>query len=235
MFEGVRKRLNAIAPAIPSAPVEPGYNTKQMLNHGYRFWHEMFNARQLLALTILAKSIQGLPVGNARSALALLFSGAFSTLYRSRLLRAMDYRASPFEIAVENAGRRKSGRKVFGISEPIDLDVLVICRKKTRDRRPRRNGDDALSVAAAEGTRRVRRFNTTGRQLSRNDVGVVLLSLLLVELSAGRSADQVVGALDGLMREADALIETAWRSQSVQTRATEGVQQARSFQLTTPS
>ena len=441
-FEDSRQRLIELAPAIPSVPIEDGYNTRQMLNYGYHFWHEMFNPRQLLALTILANSIRELPAGNARSALALLFSGtlefnnmfvsykgegtgavrhlfahhilkpertpieanlwgtpkssgAFSTLYRSRLLRAMDYRSGPFEIAVGNAGRRRSGRKVFGVSEPIggrvlsrypkdglragdvylscgdsaktdlpdrsvdlvvtdppffdnvhyseladffyawqrlyfpteetkrtttrrpeevqdteahaftaklravfaechrvlreegllvfsyhhsresgwlavaaavlgaqfsiveaqpvkaemsvampkgqtkepiNLDVLIVCRKEARDRRPRRMHEDALSVAAAEAKKRIRRFNATGRRLSRNDVGVVLLGLLLVELSAGRSAEQAVRAFDALLPPAKQLIEAAWRRQSVQKRPlVEDVQQALPLELMTPS
>lgn len=441
-FEVIRKRFKEIAPAIPSVPIEHGYNTRQMLNHGYHFWHEMFNARQLWALTILAKAIQDLPPGNAREALAVLFSGtlefnnmfvsykgegtgavrhlfahhilkpertpieanlwgtpkssgAFSTLYRSRLLRAMDYRTAPFEVGVENAGSRKSGRKVFGISEPIggrvlsrypkdgleagdiylscgdsaktdlpdrsvdlvvtdppffdnvhyseladffyawqrlyfptpemarpttrrpeevqdtnvhsftvklravftechrvlkeegllvfsyhhsresgwlavaaaalgaqfsiveaqpvkaemsvampksqskqpiNLDVLIVCRKKARDFRTRRMGADALSGAAAEGNSRIRRFNATGRRLSRNDVRVVLLSLLLVELSAGRSADQVDQAFNALMEPAQGLIDIAWRNQSVRAPSpeeVEGAQKELPFQLTT--
>ena len=320
-------------------------------------------------------------------------SGAFSTLYRSRLLRAMDYRAAPFEIAVENSGRRKSGRKIFGINEPIgahvvssypqhglragdiylscgdsaktdlpdesvdfvvtdppffdnvhyseladffyawqrlyfpteetreattrrpeevqdteadaftvklqavfsechrvlrqegllvfsyhhsresgwlavaaaalnaqfsiveaqpvkaemsvampkgaakqpiDLDVLIVCRKRSRDRRSGRTCDDALSAAAAEGERRVRRFNAAGRRLSRNDVRVVLLSLLLVELSAGRSGAEMIRALEELMAPSNHLIEDVWHRQSMQTPPmTTGTQQALSLQFTT--
>lgn len=434
LFERIRMRLNETAPAIPSIPIENGHNTRQMLNHGYRFWHEMFNARQLLALTTLAKSIQDLPVGNARDALALLFSGtlefnnmfasykgegtgavrhlfahhilkpertpieanlwgtpkssgAFSTLYRSRLLRAMEYRATPFEISVENAGGKKIGRKVFGISkpvgtahvlcrypkhglkagdvylscgdssktdlpdgsvdlvvtdppffdnvhyseladffyawqrlyfpsrqttrtttrrpeevqdaevqafasklqavftechrvlrkegllvfsyhhsresgwlavaaavlgaqfsiveahpvkaemsvampkgqakDPINLDVLLVCRKREHDRRLERKRDDALRVAAAEGANRIRRFNKVGRRLSRNDIRIVLLSLLVVELSPGRSADEVVEALNALARPVKDLIETAWCGQlTLAPSMTEGAQQA---------
>ena len=443
IFEQVRRRLKEIAPALPSVPIEQGHNTRQMLNHGYRFWHEMFNARQLLALTILAKSIQDLPTGDARNALALLFSGtlefnnmfvsykgegtgavrhlfahhilkpertpieanlwgtpkssgAFSTLYRSRLLRAMEYRAAPFEIGVENVDRKNVSKKVFGISkaigtarvltrypkhglegsdiylscgdsadtdlpdksvdlvvtdppffdnvhyseladffyawqrlyfptqettsvttrrpeevqdadlqafasklqavfaechrvlredgllvfsyhhsresgwlavaaavlgarfsiveaqpvkaemsvampksqtkQPINLDVLLVCRKKARDRRHRRVSQDALAVAAATSEGRIRRFNAVGRRLSRNDVRVVLLSLMLVELSPGRSADEVVRALDTLERPAKELIDVMWRGQLVQgLSAAKGVQRALPFELTAPS
>ena len=53
------------------------------------------------------------PWGTSRS------SGAFSTLFERRLLRAMEYREDPFEIAVEEKNGRIAGKKVFGLSEPI--------------------------------------------------------------------------------------------------------------------
>ena len=120
--------------------------------------------------------------------------------------------------------------------QPINLDVLIVCRKKARDFRTRRMGADALSGAAAEGNSRIRRFNATGRRLSRNDVRVVLLSLLLVELSAGRSADQVDQAFNALMEPAQGLIDIAWRNQSVRAPSpeeVEGAQKELPFQLTT--
>lgn len=138
-FEAARERLRGFDPPLPRVPIADGYNTRQILNYGYRHWHELFNDRQLLALTILAGAIRDLPEGPAREALAVLFSGvlefnnmfasykgegtgavrhmfshhilkpertpieanpwgtprssgAFSTLYESRLLRALDYR-----------------------------------------------------------------------------------------------------------------------------------------------
>lgn len=55
-------------------------------------------------------------------------SGAFSTLFRSRLLRALDYRETPFEI--------KGGGKCFGLSDPIGTSISTTQsefeKKKTR-------------------------------------------------------------------------------------------------------
>lgn len=420
-FEAARRRHEEIAPPIPSIPIEDGYNTRQILNHGYRFWHELFNPRQLLALSILASSIQDIPEGGARDALSLLFSGvlefnnmfasykgegtgavrhmfshhilkpertpieanlwgtprssgAFSTLYKSRLLRALDYREAPFEIAVEYEGRKKSGRKVFGASpsmgapitseypgcglkpgttylscgnsaatdladesvdivvtdppffdnvhyseladfffawqqlyfyreswqrstrrpeevqdarpdefakklmavllecnrvlrshgllvfsyhhsrdsgwsavadavlgagfsvvqcypvksemsvampknqakQPINLDVLIVCRKQEADRRRRKTDESALASCEETCASRVRRFNAAGRNLSRNDVRTVLLSQLLAELSAGRSADGVRHGLERLLSKTEPSIEKVWGTQTIQ-------------------
>ena len=57
------------------------------------------------------------PWGTSRS------SGAFSTLFKRRLLRAMEYREDPFEIAVGEKNGRIAGRKVFGLSEPIGYPI----------------------------------------------------------------------------------------------------------------
>ena len=422
-YEVACKRLKVLDPPMPRFPIADGHNTRQILNYQYRFWHELFNGRQLLALSMLAGAIKDLPKGPAQEALALLFSGvlefnnmfasykgegtgavrhmfshhilkperrpleanlwgtpkssgAFSTLYESRLLRALDYRQSPFELAVDYTKRRKSGRKVLGVcppmggpvvasypkgglkpgstylscgdssktdipnksvdlvvtdppffdnvhyseladfffvwqqlyfgsaastgasttrhraevqdtdsdafanklqsvftechrvlrdegllvfsyhhsredgwaavaqavlgagftivqsqpvkaemsvatpksqaKEPIDLDVLIVCRKHEADRRPRCEAAEALSGATSVAAERVRRFNRVGRQLSRNDVRVVLLSQLLVKLSVGRTAERVRTALDKLLQQTRDIIEKVWRDQDVQ-------------------
>ncbi len=419
-FDAARERLVKISPPIPSTPIEDGHNTKQILNYGYRYWHELFNARQLLALTTLATSIRDLPDGGARDALSLLFSGvlefnnmfasykgegtgavrhmfshhilkpertpieanlwgtakssgAFSTLYKSRLLRALAYREAPFEISVEYKGKRKSGRKVFGASspmggevldglpkhapkagttyvscgdsartsladqsvdlvvtdppffdnvhyseladfffawqqtyfflgvgqhttrraeevqdtdvrmfakklrmvftecnrvlrdrglmvfsyhhsresgwtalaeavvgagfsiiqsqpaksemsvaapksqakQPINLDVLIVCRKRQMDRRERKAEKAAFAASQESGADQVRRFNAVGRKLSRNDVRVVLLSQLLVELCADRNVDDVRMSLDMLLPRMDRVTEDIWCAQTI--------------------
>lgn len=136
-FRAAQERLRDLDPPLPRLPIADGHNTHQILNYGYRYWHELFNERQLLALTMLAGAIRDIPENSAREALAVLFSGllefnnmfasykgegtgavrhmfshhilkpertpieanvwgtpkssgAFSTLYETRLLRALD-------------------------------------------------------------------------------------------------------------------------------------------------
>ena len=421
-YDNARQRLRTMNRPIPCMPIETGYNTRQILNYGYRFWHQLFNERQLLALTMLATELRALPAGKARDALSLLFSGAlefnnmfasykgegtgavrhmfshhilkpertpieanlwgtpkssgaFSTLYKSRLLRALDYRDAPFEISVERHRTGNSGRKVFGVSppmgaptlagyprdglapgttylscgdsastdlpdksvhlvitdppffdnvhyseladffhawqelyfsdrcdsggttrrpeevqdtdacrfsqklkavfqecnrvmrdqgllvfsyhhsrnsgwkavaeavlgagfsmvqsqpvksemsgaspkrqakHPIDLDMLIICRKRAADRRKRRPDVDALQAAQEVCSHRVERFRAGGRELSLNDVRVIFRSQLLVELSAGREAGEVGRSLDLLHPETDGLTDEIWLFQQVQ-------------------
>ena len=52
-------------------------------------------------------------------------SGSFSTLFQSRILRALDYQESPFEIRPARSNGRVVGEKVYGASEPIAVDGAV--------------------------------------------------------------------------------------------------------------
>lgn len=417
-YERARQQLEESAPPLPRVAIKDGWNTKQILNYGYRSWHELFNERQLLALTTLAQAIADLPKGSGRDAMAILFSGvlefnnmfasykgegtgavrhmfshhilkpertpieanvwgtpqssgSFSTLYRSRLLRALDYREAPFEITLDGKQVRKTfnlsppmgqkvlaaypkgglpagaiylscgssaatdlpdqsvdlvvtdppffdnvhyseladffyvwqelyffgkgssrtattrhqeevqdtdsrafadklravfaechrvlrddGRMVFsyhhsredgwtavahavvdaGFSliqsqpvksemsvaapktqakEPIDLDVMLVCRKREEDRRRKVAPAEAMAAARAITGSRVARFNQSGRRLSRNDVRVILLSALLVELSADRAAEEMATALDSLLPDSGGAVESLWASQAI--------------------
>ena len=71
--------------AFPVVEIEPGHNTNQVLGYNYRFWHEMFNARQLLCLSILAERIRKVPEPELRELFTCLFSGAleFNNMFAS--------------------------------------------------------------------------------------------------------------------------------------------------------
>ena len=160
----LRKRVDA----FPIVALHPGFNTDQALGYGYRHWHEFFNARQLLCLSILADAIRDIEDRSTRELFACLFSGtlefnnmfasykgegtgavrhmfahhilkpermpleanlwgtpassgAFSTLYESRILRALDYADAPTELRVDKPGAK--GRKIAGLSEPIGHQI----------------------------------------------------------------------------------------------------------------
>ena len=151
---------------LPKATLSDGYNTRQAMAYNYHSWRDFFNARQLLVLGWLHKSIVEVPKNAERDALLSLFSGtlefnnlfasykgegtgavrhmfahhtlkpermpieanvwgtskssgSFSGLFRSRLLRALDYRDAPFEVGLNGHG------KVFGASKPMGLLPLA--------------------------------------------------------------------------------------------------------------
>ena len=50
-------------------------------------------------------------------------SGSFSTLFRSRLIKALDYRQNPFDLRVERIDKKLTGSKVFGLSRPLGTSI----------------------------------------------------------------------------------------------------------------
>ena len=159
------KRKNA----YPVVSIQPGYNTNQVIGYNYHYWHEMFNARQLLCLSILSERIRKIPDPALRDLFTCLFSGAlefnnmfasykgegtgavrhmfahhilkpervpieanlwgtpkssgsFSTMFESRILRALDYADNPFELRLP-LGRGGKTEKVYGLSEKIGSPV----------------------------------------------------------------------------------------------------------------
>lgn len=73
---------------IPDIKIPEGVKTKELLNHGYKYWKDMFNERQLLSLGKLLKTILKLNVDeNVRELLVITFSKALE--YQNMLC---DYR-----------------------------------------------------------------------------------------------------------------------------------------------
>ncbi len=72
-FKSVEKEW--LGKYIPDTEIPMGYNTKQMINYGYKYWKDMFNERQLLSLGKLLKAILELDVDeNVRELLVITFS-----------------------------------------------------------------------------------------------------------------------------------------------------------------
>ena len=165
LYRQAERELAAMEGPYPVVSIRPGYNTNQAINYGYRRWHELFNARQLLCLAILGGRIGQLKSRPLRDLFTCLLSGtlefhsmlcsykgegtgavrhafshhilkpertpleanpwgtkgsgAFSTLFASRILRALDYAENPFELRLVPNGRKPKSAKVFGLSERI--------------------------------------------------------------------------------------------------------------------
>ena len=170
LYEQAEMDLAARPNAYPVVAINPGENTNQALGYNYRYWHEMFNARQLLALSILGERIGQIDDAAMRDLFMCLMSGAlefnnmfasykgegtgavrhmfyhhilkpervpleanlwgttkssgsFSTLFESRVMRALAYAENPFEIRVGDKNGKPSGEKVFDLSEAIGHSV----------------------------------------------------------------------------------------------------------------
>ena len=99
--------------------------------------------------------------------------------------------------------------------EPIDLDVLLVCRKRQEDKRSKGDPPEAMARAEAAAENRVFRFNRSGRRLSRNDVRVILLSQLLVVLSPGRDCREMAESLETLLARGKEAVERIWAAQTI--------------------
>jgi len=96
---------------------------------------------------------------------------------------------------------------------PIDLDVLMVCRKTADDRRPMVPVEAALAAAEAAAEAKVRRFNSTGRGLSLNDVRIVVFSQTLVELCAGRGPEDALRVFGASLEECAVAAQRLHRGQ----------------------
>jgi adenine-specific DNA methylase len=67
--------------------------------------------------------------------------------------------------------------------EPIDLDVILVCRKREARRGEPPELETLLGSAQEEAGEQIARLNATGRTLSRNDIRVVLAAQIIKRLS----------------------------------------------------
>ncbi|MGH9385908.1 MAG: DNA methyltransferase [Vicinamibacterales bacterium] len=170
LYEAAEHALREKENPHPVVAIAPGYNTNQVLGYNYRFWHQMFNARQLLGLSILADRIRVIPDPRVRDLFVCLLSGtlefnnmfasykgegtgavrhmfahhilkpermpleanlwgtpkssgSFSTIFEGRICRALDYAENPFEIRASGSREKKTGEKVFDLSERVGFDI----------------------------------------------------------------------------------------------------------------
>ena len=94
--------------AFPVVEIEPRHNTNQVLGYNYRFWHEMFNARQLLCLSILAERIRKVPETELRE------------LYHNHGRQSQPDHAPPHVGIVVMSKKKESRRVVLNVSAPND-------------------------------------------------------------------------------------------------------------------
>lgn len=71
--------------AYPTVRIEPGHNTNQALGYNYAHWHDMFNERQLLCLSILVDRIRQIEDKSLKELFTCLFSGTleFNNMFAS--------------------------------------------------------------------------------------------------------------------------------------------------------
>ncbi len=85
LYDKAKKELTQRKNAYPEVRIRTGYNTNQALGYNYKHWHEMFNDRQLLCLSILAERIREVRDSTLRDLFTCLFSGIleFNNMFAS--------------------------------------------------------------------------------------------------------------------------------------------------------
>ncbi len=89
--------------------------------------------------------------------------------------------------------------------EPIDLDIIIVCRKRATLIPRTCNGDLWGLVAPAAGDQ-VGRLQARGRTLSRNDVRVIVMGQLLRQLSLLPTVDTALTLLDSVGSKIESVI-----------------------------
>ncbi|MBC2581288.1 DNA methyltransferase [Clostridium sp. DJ247] len=63
---------------IPTSEIPEGYNTKQIINHNYKYWHQMFNYRQLYYLVRLLEEINKISDDKLKELFLCVFSNTIN-------------------------------------------------------------------------------------------------------------------------------------------------------------
>ena len=87
--------------------------------------------------------------------------------------------------------------------EPIQLDVVLVCRKREADHRRKMDGGAAIREAVEHGAAKARRLVSCGLTLSVNDRRVIVISQFLVAACSGRSAEDLSYVLSGALTDLD--------------------------------
>jgi putative DNA methylase len=87
--------------------------------------------------------------------------------------------------------------------EPIQLDVILVCRKQSVDLRPKLSEKDAFSHAAKRAKAKAARLQSVDMDLSANDRRVLLIGQFLAEACPGRSPTELVSTLTASLTDLD--------------------------------
>jgi adenine-specific DNA methylase len=85
LYQKVSDTISDSQHMIPQDILKPGHNTNQALKYGFQYWHQMFNARQLLCISMLAARIKSITDRRIRGAFTCLLSGMleFNNMFAS--------------------------------------------------------------------------------------------------------------------------------------------------------
>lgn len=106
--------------------------------------------------------------------------------------------------------------------DPIDLDIILVCRKRSAARLDSSNTALAVEDAVRDAANQVARFNQTGRGLSRNDVRVVVTANIIKLLSRHPLVSEAIAFLELRKDDIEQAIDDLRVSQEVQEQGPRG-------------
>ena len=92
--------------------------------------------------------------------------------------------------------------------EPIDLDIIVVCRDRQEVRSSIFTYEDAWTRAVVVAGEQIDRLRRVGRTLSRNDLRVVIMAQLVRFLSASTEYRAACTFIEGRISEVEDVIES---------------------------
>jgi putative DNA methylase len=87
--------------------------------------------------------------------------------------------------------------------EPIQLDIVMVCRKRVADGRKKVDAKIAFQRAVEHTAAKASRLKSCGLSLSVNDRRVILISQFFVETCPGRSVEQLIDILSSSLTDLD--------------------------------
>jgi putative DNA methylase len=93
--------------------------------------------------------------------------------------------------------------------EPIQLDMILVCKKKECDARIPLESSEALDKAVRQADQKLRRLMSVGLQLSQNDRRIVVVSQYISVLGPAASASILVQALLKQQEKLEQLAESS--------------------------
>jgi putative DNA methylase len=91
--------------------------------------------------------------------------------------------------------------------EPIQLDVVFVCRKKELDKRPTPNPKEAFFESVENSRKKLNALKKIGLKLSLNDARVILYSQFLSSLGPHKSTEDITDALSSQSFSLDTIAE----------------------------
>ena len=97
--------------------------------------------------------------------------------------------------------------------DPIDLDVILVCRKQSRLERHEWSGE-TWHLVTTVAMQQVQRLRSSGRRLSRNDVRIIVMAQFLRRLSRSQRLETALPLLEASGAEIESTIARLYGEQA---------------------